>query len=415
MLTGCLNNRWLVFVGDSEIRGIVLSLLKQLLRGTYENPLRDDISLELDHASYFGYNKKEIFDVGKFNLASMDFLIESNTWTGAIVSVSRWSTTKYSENDRDLRKRLEDTSNKDYQFLGHTRTGIAYLELYNKKNPKTHFTRVSYMFTRWMHEALGEYLPLLTLPGRLEGASTLIMNGGKWDMFHFMGSIPDPTASSSTCLDHPVGVGCWIDEFSLKVWNEKKAYELYLANFRRLRSFCDKSSLDCVWATVGWTSEGENLHVSKIEIESTMARALRTTLLSDSNVVKTSTSVMHTTSSSIHVLDRWSSSMEMGKKEMVDRAHYDNFANRQDLARLMGIICESFETSDDTTDLVLPPGRLDDSRKEGGDFCRVVIGSCITEGYVFSRRYCAPEIFGQTGRETWKYTCHWAKKEFQCE
>lgn len=191
MLTGCLNNRWLVFVGDSEIRGIVLSLLKQLLRGTFENAA-DEVSLELNHASYFGYDKKEDFNVNKFNLALIDFLIETNTWTGEIVSVSRWSATKYSDTDYDFRNRLQDTSNKDYQFFGHTRTGTAYSELIKKSNPKTHFTRVSYMFTRWLHEALGEYLPLLSMPGRLEGTSTLIMNGGKWDMLGFLGSVPVP-------------------------------------------------------------------------------------------------------------------------------------------------------------------------------------------------------------------------------
>jgi hypothetical protein len=217
-----------------------------------------------------------------------------------------------------------------------------------------------------------------------------------------------------------------VEEFNLKEWDEKRAYEMYLTNFRRLRNFCDKSSFDCVWATVGWTTALDK-HASKMVIESTMARALRTTI-GESTLAKnteaaaaaaaTATTATATApsspTSSIRVLDRWSSTVELGKKEMVDAAHYDNFANRQDLARLMGIICESFETSD-TTALPLPPGRLEDSRKEGGNFCRTVYGSCMTEGYVFSRRYCAPEIFGQTGRETWQYTCHWAKKEFQCE
>ena len=94
--------------------------------------------------------------------------------------------------------------------------------------------------------------------------------------------------------------------------------------------------------------------------------------------------------------------------------HYDNLSNREDVARLMGILCEAFETGKEN--VVTDLKRLKDSRKKGGDFCReVTADNCMTEGYTFSKRYCSNDILGVTGRATWKFTCTWKTKPYQCD
>jgi len=189
LLTGCLCNKWLLFVGDSELRGIVLSLLKEVLDNKYKDPTRDKINLETRHSAYF--NVDGYFDETKFNLGVIDFLIESDALTGEIIQVQRWSATKYSEEANNVMIRLKHSNSK---LLDYTRTGVAFEEILKNRNStnipefelstKSHFTRISYIFTKWIDEVLGTYLSLLK-PKSLNQVDQLIMNGGKWDLYHF--------------------------------------------------------------------------------------------------------------------------------------------------------------------------------------------------------------------------------------
>jgi len=195
------------------------------------------------------------------------------------------------------------------------------------------------------------------------------------------------------------------DRNNLTEWNAALAYKLYLQNFKDLIEYCDNAPIECIWVTMSW-AHGFDKHVTTSQIASTMTGALTEALKS-----KTKDG---STKHSVRVLDRWFSSIQVGGSDMVDNAHYDNLSNREDLARLMGIMCEQFELDHEVKKLPLPPGRLEQSRKDGGTFCRLVIDKCMTEGIVFSRRYCAPKILGITGRRTWKYTCQWKTKVYQC-
>ena len=176
ILTGCLRNKWIFFLGDSELRGITLSLLKQLLHNNYKWPQHDDISLESRHSAYF--NVDGSFDVTKFNLGAMDFLIETDTWTGEITRVFRWSATK---NSADVNKIVRNLK-AGRRFMDHTPTGQQFLKLEaNSINPSRHWTRVSYFFTHEITEVVSTYLKLIK-PAQIRGADHLVMNGGKWDL-----------------------------------------------------------------------------------------------------------------------------------------------------------------------------------------------------------------------------------------
>lgn len=189
------------------------------------------------------------------------------------------------------------------------------------------------------------------------------------------------------------------------------AYKLYLKRFETFVKYCNnapqttnRKKLACTWVTMSWAqetvssiSEGDPTVAS---VSSTIMKALNVALKQDAH-------------SSVTVLDRWMSSRQLGNSDMVDSAHYDNLSNREDLARLMGIICESFETGEDST--VVLPKRLMESRGKGGKFCRIVVDKCMTEGYSFSKRYCSNNILGVTGRQTWKFTCRWKIKKYTCD
>ena len=206
----------------------------------------------------------------------------------------------------------------------------------------------------------------------------------KWDLFHY------------TQAELPSKGVQWYTPFGLKKWNKKNAYELYVNDFTKMIKYCESGDFKCVWVTMSWANF---IDTTTSQVAATMTLALNQALTSSHH--------------SVRVLDRWFSSIQVGGSDMVDSAHYDNLSNREDLARLMGIMCESFELGKEP--LELPPGRLLESRKDGGAFCRVIFDKCMTEGIIFSRRFCAPKILGITGRGTWKYTCQWRTKEFTCE
>ena len=171
ILTGCLRNKWIVFLGDSELRGITLSLIKQILNNNYKYPTRDKIDLTNRHSAYL--NVGGSFDVAKFNLGAMDFLIETDSWTGEIINVHRWSATKNSPEVNTIVSNLKNGR----QFCDHTPSGLAFQKMKTIANPSRHWTRITYFFTHWIHEVIDTYLTLIT-PKQLKGADHLILNGG---------------------------------------------------------------------------------------------------------------------------------------------------------------------------------------------------------------------------------------------
>ena len=428
LLTGCLRNKWMLFVGDSELRGITLSLLKELLNSEYRTPTRDNINLETRHTAYF--NVDGHFDESKFNLGVIDFMVETDVLTGEIINVHRWAATKYSTEALSVIANLHA----NHELLDHTSTGKAYALLVNRSSatkvsppaspPPSHFTRISYIFTKWIAEVLGSYLTLLQ-PKRLGGVNRLIMNGGKWDLYHYWHDPSERNYAVNTKTH-------WYSEngVDLTNWDKIAAYNLYLQLFQKLVTYCNRAAgrggsssggggggggsggggtLECTWVTMSWAqpSTYSSSDVAVTDVSNTITQALNMALKND----------LHR---SVTVLDRWMSSRQVGNSDMVDSAHYDNLSNREDLARLMGIMCEPFETGKEQ--LITFPGRLKASRVKGGEFCRSVvdmseeekISFCMKEGYTFSKRYCSNTIAGVTGRSTWKYTCRWKTKNYMC-
>ena len=136
----------------------------------------------------------------------------------------------------------EATHEYKHELLDHTSTGMAYNAFMNSNTnnilPTTYFTRISYMFTKWIDESLGTMLSLLT-PARIGRVQRLVMNGGKWDLYHYWHDKSDQTKGKK-----------WYEPYGLTFWDKEIAHGLYLKRFQTLVAFCNRvASLKCSWAT----------------------------------------------------------------------------------------------------------------------------------------------------------------------
>ena len=347
--------KWLVFLGDSSLRGVVLSLLKLLLDG----------DMHPDHVKWLGLLAPITTKAGGPSV-DVGFLDHTLVYRGN----QRQAVTSFRS---ALDKLSVQTSFSSV---------IRLLIKGNAMVPRTESSiRITYVMSRHIPDLLQSLLP--RFGAFIDKADRVIFTGGTWDM-SFLDTTPS-LLKKRPFLDLP-----WFTDNKLRSWKDvpanKGGIPGYSKLFAGLNKWCRSRDIlrrqhdlpSCVWLTGNAFIPGVKPRDNALLLSSDQRQGERLHSLWMRALKR---------QPFISLMDRWSSTRVLGTEHAVDGQHYDNAVNAWHVFQLVGMLSGGGQ------------GGARDDRD----------GTCV-ERRRLPREYeqsngCKTDFQGVTGRFLWSFRC----------
>lgn len=304
-----------MFVGDSELRGIVLSLLVTLLGTDGRDPTPAEwLGIDLEaHARKVSNSSSEAAAMlkalkqktaTKVDVGALDWFVRLNSATGHAVEAVKWAALKH-----EMKTDLIVPSEFDLRYNLNGPPAVAFDQWQRRSSdPKYVWIRISYAFTQDSFSLINRELP--TLVNQINMDTALILNAGKWDLWWL-------NQHADHWIDHT-----WYQDNGLNRWSLQKGEPAYRALYAKLEPLC--ANRECIFAEVGngfkWRQPRTDEYVATID------RIVRSM-------------------PSLRMFSRWKTTAAM-LEHMVDHAHFDNFVNTWEVHQLVGMLCSSDTCTD---------------------------------------------------------------------
>jgi hypothetical protein len=291
----CAPNGWIAFVGDSELRGIVLATLSLLMAQRGDTPTP---------AEWLGINSTAhtehsipLRDTGSLDIGALDWFLRVDSGSGKVVDVVKWAALKKGLDDYKNASNLDLVRNLDGA------SGAAFRQCKELADPQFICLRISYSFVQDTFDLVHRELPLL---GDLVKDATLVFLVGKWDLWWF-------NEHAHHWLKHN-----WYADNGLRRWSVDAGERAYTKLLGTLNELCTRP-LGCTLLEVGYRTRLRQPRSD--EYVATIRRIVKRM-------------------PALRALDRFELTTTASRDHMVDHAHFDGFVNLWTLHQLVAVLCD---------------------------------------------------------------------------